>query len=187
MAAASLWDKVKTSAYNRLSETLTGEPAPGSAAAQEQEYNQALRARRLDQLRNPPQAPTFAEQLGEFRQLADLTAEQQARSNAERLKAMGAPTELDGRAVVNRQNIEARDALTQNQLDLMRGKVSGSRELQQPMLAHEVDLARIDSSDLAQILQANQAQAEQVLKAQQSAQTLPMLAGLLATAASLFA
>jgi hypothetical protein len=187
MAAASLWDKFKTSAYNRLSETLTGEPTPGSAAAQEQEYNQALRARRLDQVRNPPKAPTLAEQLGDFRQAADLSAEMQARSNAERLKAMGAPTELDGRAVVNRQNIEARDALTQNQLDLLSGKVSGSRELLQPVLANQIDLARVDSGDLERILQFNQAQTDQILKAQQSAQTLPMLAGLLATAASLFA
>jgi hypothetical protein len=187
MAAASLWDEARTSAKNRFRELLTGNPTPGSAAAQEQEYNQELRARRLDQLRNPPQAPTFAEQVGTYRQVMDLKAEADARSNAERLRAMGAPTELAGRAVVNRQNIEARDALTQNQLDLMDRRVSGSRELQQPMLAHEADLARIDSGDLAQILQFNQAQTDQILKAQQSAQTLPMLAGLLATAASLFA
>jgi hypothetical protein len=196
--SASLWDQWKTGAYNALSEALTGNPAPGSLGAKQRQLEMEQLDRAIQRERQGTRRPSVAELVRDYEALSGLQGATAARDNQQRLQTLGAPSELAARAVMNQQNITARDALTRNQQSLLttqgqvdrerlQGKADASLALLHPVLANERYGLEADNALAERYLAHDAARTDQILKAQQSGQVLPFLGGLLATAAALFA
>lgn len=198
MTAGSLLDRAGVAAYNKASELLTGRPTPGSAEELQERLQKEQLLRRLQETRQSPQRRSFQDQLADYNKLYGAQADNLARTNDEQLRYIGAPSVLDARGVMNQQNIDAYRAQAENQKDLLStegqvkkellgSKAEADLALLNPVLNNERYGLDADNALSREYLAHDMAKTQEILKAQQSAQTLPMIAGLLATAAALFA
>jgi hypothetical protein len=198
MSIGALLDKAGIGAYNTASRVLTGEPTPGSAEAVQRQLEKVQAQRRLQEAQQPAPRRTAKDLLADYRSLYGVQAENLARTNDEQLRLTGASNLLEARGAMNQQNIDTYRAQTRNQQDLLStegrvkqelldSKAQANLALLDPVLANERYGLDADSALSREYLAHDMAKTQEILKAQQSAQTLPMIAGLLATAAALFA
>lgn len=190
MALPELISQTRTSAYNKLYETLTGKPTPGSAEDKRRQIEEAQLTRRLQDELKPRPGETIEDikRRGEIlgRQLLD----NQRSMMQLRLQEAGVGSLMEGRERLEQLGIQSRQADTKNEIDILDAKTAKQRALFGDLRAHEMDLAGGSEADqLQKVLGFYESAHDKNLAAQREANSFSnkipgLLGGLLAAAAA---
>lgn len=187
----NLFEAIGQNFYNSVYSGLTGKPIPGSSEALQAEIEKQTKLKQLEDLKRNPNDPKALERvIAGLKQVQSLGLEGRKAEQALNMETLGAKTLLDARGRLTDESIRKQQAATQDEINLFDAKSQRQRQILGDITGHELALAGHDAGAMDKVLAFYSAAQDKNLAAQAEARkpnVLSLLAGLGATAASLFA